>query len=267
MGHSSVMRNQIALCFVLMLSAGVQAQVHLALDEQGWRGIKAHEVKGRHGILIKQKLSFGAYFTTHVDRSWTKGFSSFQGSGVEKYQSIISKEYIERNQTLFFAFEDSSRLKADVHCVNDFKESDLQIRGAAFSLSNITGRKTSGDASTNLYYVQIYTSAQEPPWHLVIDLEMAQRSPATYTTRLARSANEYYVFSPYRRVKNNKGKVVDFTFGFAGFQVKNKTGESLAAVSLVNKGVVYLKDITKEEKFLLAAACAALLLQEQISTD
>ena len=40
-----------------------------------------YHVKGRQGILIKQKLSFGDYSTTHVRRSWTKGHSGRTGIG------------------------------------------------------------------------------------------------------------------------------------------------------------------------------------------
>jgi exoribonuclease II len=38
----------------------------------------------------------------------------------------------------------------------------------------------------------------------------------------------------------------------------------VAAVSLIDKGMIYLAKTSVEERFLLANACAALLLQEQI---
>jgi len=38
----------------------------------------------------------------------------------------------------------------------------------------------------------------------------------------------------------------------------------LAAVSMIDKGVVYLTPLSPEEKILLSGVCAALLLQEQI---
>ena len=53
-------------------------------------------------------------------------------------------------------------------------------------------------------------------------------------------------------------------FGSAGYQITTKEGKPLAAVSLMDKGVVYLTDLNPEEKLLLATALAALLLQEVI---
>jgi hypothetical protein len=53
-------------------------------------------------------------------------------------------------------------------------------------------------------------------------------------------------------------------FGSAGFEIRNKDGKALAAVSMIDNGVVYLSDISPEEKILLSGVCAALLLQEQI---
>jgi len=38
----------------------------------------------------------------------------------------------------------------------------------------------------------------------------------------------------------------------------------VAAVSLIDNGMVYLGRTTPEERFLLANACTALLLQEEI---
>jgi hypothetical protein len=259
---------RIAFVLVALFPVSGFSQVQLALDGPAWSGVKAFDVKGRNGILVKQKLSFGDFFTTSVDRSWTKGKSNFQSAGTStngKFKKIISTEYIDRNQTLFFTFEDSLRNKADVHCVTNFHLNDVTVANSGISLVNIFGG--AGASSSNLFYVQIYTSPEAPPWHMVVDSEATQESPRSYVTKLARSADEFYLISPYRIVKNNKGKVVEMTFGSAGLQFKNKKGESVAAVSLINKGVVYLKDLPESEKFLLSAACAALLLQEQIAPE
>jgi hypothetical protein len=259
---------RIALVLVALFPFFAFSQVQLALEGPEWKGVRPFEVKGRNGIMVKQKLSFGDFYTTSVDRSWTRGKSNFQSVGTSangKYKKLISTEYIDRNQTLFFTFEDSTRNRADVHCVTSFQLNDVTVANSGVSLVNIFGG--AGAASSDLFYVQVYTSAEAPPWHMVVDNEASQTSPRTYVTKLAKNAEEFYLISPYRTVKNKKGKVVEMTFGSAGFQFRNKQGESVAAVSLINKGVVYLKDLPESEKFLLSAACAALLLQEQISAE
>jgi hypothetical protein len=45
----------------------------LALEEEEWKEVKAYPVKGKQGLLLKEKLSFGDYKTLEADRSRTKG--------------------------------------------------------------------------------------------------------------------------------------------------------------------------------------------------
>lgn len=253
-----------SIFFLTLISAN--GQVQLALNGPEWKETTAFEVKGRQGILIKQKLHFGTYFTTSVVRSWTKGQSSFRNNGKgtgSQFRKMISTEYEERNQTMFFTFGDSAQHKADVHCVTNFRLQDINVGNTGISIPRIMGSMPASD----VFYAQIYTTEDGAPWHLVIDNQASQDQPKTYTTRLAKSSEEFYTLSPHRLVKNNKGKVTEMTFGSAGFQIRNRRGEPVAAVCLINKGVVYLKPLPADERFLLAAACAAMLLQEQISPE
>jgi hypothetical protein len=50
--------------------------------------------------------------------------------------------------------------------------------------------------------------------------------------------------------------------GSVGFEFKNREGKVLAAVSMIGNGAVYFGECSDEEKFLLANASAALLLQQ-----
>ena len=50
-------------------------------------------------------------------------------------------------------------------------------------------------------------------------------------------------------------------FGSAGFEIRTKDGEAVAAVSIIDNGVIYLADRDPQERILLASACAALLLR------
>jgi hypothetical protein len=60
------------------------------------------------------------------------------------------------------------------------------------------------------------------------------------------------------------GKSGNILAGSVGFELFDPQGRSVAAVSLVDKGMVFLGKGNATERFLLANACAALLLQEQI---
>ena len=52
--------------------------------------------------------------------------------------------------------------------------------------------------------------------------------------------------------------------GSIGYEFRNEAGEAVAAVTGMNKGMVFLAKLSNEEKFLLANACAAILLQDVI---
>ena len=52
--------------------------------------------------------------------------------------------------------------------------------------------------------------------------------------------------------------------GSIGFEFRNAQGKAVAAVSTINNGMVFLPHVDKEERFLLANACTALLLQDII---
>ena len=83
---------------------------------------------------------------------------------------------------------------------------------------------------------------------------------------LAKGKEDYYTIRPLSRVVNKKGKEGTMPFGSAGFEIRNRAGEPVAAVSLIDKGMIYLKALDAQEQILLATACSALLLQEEIGS-
>ena len=227
-----------------------------------------YEVKGKQGVLVKQKMSFGEYRTNTVNRSWIKGSSSRTGIGYndparQEWVNIISREYVNRNQTIHYEMN-SGDLNSDVYCVARFNAESLEIGRNPNSLLNI-GLEIlgAGGRPSSMYYVQIFTSADGRPWELALDNQQAQGSPKKYTGWLAKSKDEYYTVIPVTKIEGN-GKSGDTFMGAIGFEFRNKEGKTVAAVSLMNKGMVYLGRTTAEERFLLANACTALLLQEVI---
>jgi hypothetical protein len=99
---------------------------------------------------------------------------------------------------------------------------------------------------------------------MVIDNNDAQRQRKNYTGFLALDRHTYYTIKPVYSIRSKKGKSVNTILGSVGFEFRNKDGKPVAAVSLMDQGIVYLDNVSEEERFLLANACAALLLQQQI---
>lgn len=241
----------------------------LGLSDELKNSHDEYPVKGRQGILIKQKLSFGEFATTTVKRSWTRGTSSKEGIGfgsnpyAADYDNIIGIEYINQKQTLSFGLSDGSRHSA-VYCASRFNAEELTVGNNPNSVVNIVlDLLGKGGSSTNNFYVQVYASPTDKPWQLLLDNEASQASAKSYKGVFAKSREEYYTILPVTKLES-KGQLRNMPFGSAGFEIQNRQGKPVAAVSMMNNGVVFLAKNSAEERFLIANLCAALLLQEQI---
>lgn len=249
---------------------GFAQSMKIALEGAEWAGVSEHPVKGRQGILINQKLSFGEYHTLMVDRSWTRGSSVMSGlsQGLptdEDYKKIITSEKVKKKQTLYFALEDSLGNQARAYCISNFSSKNFTVGNNENSPVNIFGDILGiGDTSSSIFYAMLYDAQASHRWHLILDNQLVQTMPKTYVGYLARGKDDYYTIKPLSRVVSKKGKVGTMPFGSAGFEIRNRDGKAMAAVSMIDNGVVYLSDISAEEKMLLSGVCTALLLQEQI---
>jgi len=264
------MKNVLFFVFFIAVQGVVGQSMKIALEGDEWSGVSEHPVKGRQGILINQKLTFGEYHTLLVDRSWTKGSSMAIGlsQGLptdEDYKKLITSEKVKKKQTLYFALADSLGNQARAYCITNFSSKNFTIGNNENSPVNIFGDILGvGDASSNMFYAMFYDAQAGNRWDLILDNQEVQFSPKTYVGYLAKGKDDYYTIKPLSRVVSKKGKVGTMPFGSAGFEIRNKDGKAVAAVSMIDNGVVYLSDISAEEKMLLSGVCAALLLQEQI---
>ncbi|WP_276132549.1 hypothetical protein [Polluticoccus soli] len=214
-------------------------------------------VKGRMGILIKQKLSFGDFHTVSVKRSAIQKWTGYTGM-----PGFIWTEHIEGKQSIKFKLtngEDTSEAIA----ISRIDNTDL-----AFGTTNPNGpvssifRVGTRDQSNN-YSVAIYLNKTETPWELFLDNNEAHMSRQSYTGYVRRD-EVYYTIVPIWTIER-KGKIFNLPFGVAGFEIRNDEDKALAAVSLIDNGVVYLGQLKEQEKLLMANVCAALFLQTNIA--
>jgi hypothetical protein len=219
------------------------------------------DVKGRMGILIKQKLSFGDYHTVKVKRSAIQKWT-----GVNGFPGLIWTEHMKGRQSIHFSLTDDNNT-SEVMAVSNVAANDLLI-GNADRQRRIPGsiislyRQT--EISQNNYSVSIVTQKGEEPWELFLDNTEAQirrKHPAGYLTR----GEEYYTIEPVWQIEKKNGETANMPMGCAGFEIVDKDSNVMAAVSLIDNGKVYLGPGTEAQKFLFANACAALLLQSNIN--
>jgi len=226
-----------------------------------------YAVKGRQGILINQKLSFGEFYTTGIKRSWTNSSSSGFGIGnagasAAQFENLISIEYIKRKQTIQFGLTDG-KVNTSTYCVAKFNSKDLEIGKHPNNVINIgMDLFNIGGWSESTYYVQIYSKEGTRPWEMLIDNQAAQARSKSYTGLLTHSKEQYYTIVPVSQLEKN-GKTGN-ALAAIGFEFRDASGKAVAAVSLIDKGMVFMGKLEAEERLLLANACTALLLQEEI---
>ena len=261
------MRILYSLSFLIMIASCAPFKMSVSDDLK--KSNDEYTVKGKDGILIKQKLSFGEYRTAVVKRSWTSGTSVTRGfgfgyPGTADYTNIISNEYISRKQTIFFSMVDDDNHISEVYCISRFNAKELTVGNRENSVFNLALDVLGKGSKTNShYYVQLYAAENEKPWQMVIDNQASQGEPKTYTGLIAQDRNHYYTIVPVNRLEKN-GKTSSMPFGSIGYEFRDQDGRAVAAVSMMDKGMVFLAKTGTKERFVLANACAALLLQQVI---
>lgn len=239
----------------------------LALEGDEWNSVKEYPVHGKDGIFKKESLTFGEYRTVEVDRSWTKGTEVTSGltQGIptdDFYKKIITTDKIDKKQTLYFTLGDQSGHQSQAYCVTQLKAKDFNIGNSPVSAINLLlDLAGPGVESSNISFSKIYDGVSGDGWELFIDNQASQAQPKKYIGFLAKSNTEYYTVIPASKVKSKKGKVGNMPFGSAGFVIRTKEGQPVAAVSIIDKGVIYLMDTDPVERLLLATACTSLLFR------
>jgi len=263
------MKLIIAMLMILATRMVEAQSMFIALEGEDWQEVKDYPVKGKQGLLTKQKLTFGDYKTVEVNRSWTKGSEVTTGLTVgvptdEFYKKIITTDKISKKQTLYFALRDNDGNQSETYSVSQLNAKDFNIGNSDVSAINLLlDLAGPGIKSSNISYAKIYSGPSSIGWDMFIDNEAAVAQPKKYMGYLAKNDNEFYTITPVTKVKNKKGKAGVMPFGSVGFEIRSKEGEALAAVSLIDNGIIYLKETNPDERLLLASACAALLLRPE----
>lgn len=263
------MKKIISILISIVIVCTNCSPAKMALDTPGWAQHETLTVSGKKGLFSKERMHFGEYRTTAVKRSWIKGSGSHYGLGTgipgnHDYTNIISLNQIRKKQTIRFSLTDEHKNLSEVYCVSKFNATGITVGNNPNSIFNVALDLLLSPVGSNTYYVQLYHQQGERPWEMLIDNDKSQQKPRSYIGYLNYSRDRYYTIHPVYKMENKNGKASNILFGAVGFEFRNSAGKPVAAVSTLNKGVVYLQPLPANERFLLANACAALLMQDMI---
>ena len=228
-------------------------------------------VKGRMGLLINQKLSFGEYQTSKVQRSWTRTDKASMPLRTNVlfwllYDKTLSLESVGKSQNLHFTMASPQGKKSNVYATSLFSSEEILASGNPNSGINVINRIFGAGDSENVFYLQVMLEGQELPWQLMLDNQAAQTHAKSYTGVFALDDNRYYTLVPVTKVASKSGPK-SILMGSVGYEIKNPAGKTVAGISLIDQGQVYFNTSDPEEKFVLANLAAALLLQENLEAQ
>lgn len=266
------MRAYLFLFSAIILFSGCNT-MEPALSVSNSNSLESYAVKGRQGLLIHQKLQFGDYRTSRVERSWTRGGNTrldypFGTVANPDYPNLISMDYVGRDQTFYFQLSDPHGNISDVYGTSSFNSRDLQIGDNPNSIINILQDifgKT--DYAENMFYLQLYINDERRPWQLLLDNHASAAFADKYQGVFALDDTTYFTLKPITSIQGKKGPVEVYSGSSLGFEIFNSSRESVGAVSLTDGGKVYLHTSDPKERFILANLSAALLLQQDVSEE
>ncbi len=260
------MKQLIYIASIIIISSC--SSVKPALTTNGWVNPETHTVKGRQGFTFNQKISFAGFTTSKVNRSWTKGSGyTVTSPFFTDWPGKLQIEFAKRKQTIRFQMSGEGNALSEVTAFAKASWTDLRFGENPNSIINIAADLLQiGDERSNTFAVRIFTDDKTQPWDMLIDQLQVQGNASKYKGVLAKNKEEYYTIHALAHLQNKQGKAAAIPFGASiGFEFRSKNGEPLAAVSLIDNGLVYFNSIiTTQQRFLLANAAAALLLQQEI---
>lgn len=204
---------------------------------------EAYEVKGRHGWQLKQVISFGDYHTGQVKRSWT---SSYRIPFIVTFQGSKAKLRFEQ-----FAPDAES---VQVYAVSRFKSNEIRLAQSFFSYplkyENSFGGVIFNPRDTSVWWDFIVHN---------VDASWGNRSGG-----FARSRDLRHI--DIRGIKKFEGQKIK-NIDVLGFEFL-EDGQVIGAVSIINKGKVWIHaGATTEQKQVISALASALLLRyNQVDT-
>lgn len=239
----------------------------IALTDPVWQNSIGYTVEGRMQTVFQKKpLRFGEFYTTQVKTSWRQSSSTttdLYGRLTERNNKTVGILYEQSKSSRRVSLSNGKGEEALILTFNQLNSSSYLV-GGGVELNFNWMNKALGMPSKmeNAYYVQVYEPDNDKPWELVLDMDAIQMNPKNYAGYFALNEQELYTIRPLRHVMGKNGPV-KVPVGLVGFEISNVAGEPVAAVSIFDKGLVYMQDkLTPRQRFLMADLCAALLLYE-----
>lgn len=236
-------RNRIslaALVFTLITAFFACKPAEVAVDPN--LNATAMPVKGRNGFRIGQVLRYGEFSTDKVRRGWTKGydvpfFVRFQGA----------KEKMSFTQ---FGPEGTA---VEVACISKFKSTEIELVRDYFYIPI---------EYTNFFAGTIVTARNKTPWDFILHNPTGDFLREEASAGFIQKGDQKIEIAAIRGLKGQPEWMKELTVYGHEFRLNGKV---VGAVSMVNKGTVWIDaSLDAETRTVLAAVATGLLLRTNV---
>jgi hypothetical protein len=259
--------NLLLLVAALYLT-GCASTARIALTNSAWQNNAGYPVEGRiQTVFNKKPLRFGEFHTLNVQTSWKRSSSyatDLDGRAVHRNYNTVGMLYDKSHSSRRFILSDSAGHASEVYTFNKLNTANLSLgRGTELNIDWLQKMLGMQSNRENSYYVQVFEPGTSKPWELVLDIDAAGLNAKNYVGYFGLNDDEYFTIKPVTKMMGKNGPM-SIPIGVVGYEISDPDGKAVAAVSLFDKGMVYLAaDLSKADRFLMANLCAALLLYDQ----
>jgi hypothetical protein len=229
-----------SILFILFLASCKSPD--LAISDDLKSNSVAYDVSGRQGWMINQVISFGEFKTSKVKRGWTKSSSwdlPFFGRFNDASEKLEFKQFTPSGES------------AEIYTVAELSEHQIGLFDDAFKLRT--------------HYENVFVGT-------VIINENNYWDFAVHTPEGNLSENKNFGYALSKNgvrieimgLTEIEGKSALINFANFGFEFISN-GRVLGAVSLLNKGKVWLsKSLNKNEELVVSSLASALMLRSEL---
>lgn len=233
----------IGLLTIALLAASCKTSDIKISDDLAGNSSPLH-VKGNGGILINQKISFGDYHTSPIKR----------GLNSRTDYHILGIRHEKASQMVEFTQYMSSGKSADIVGSNNYNNKMFDL---------FKGLQTYADNFTNGFFgVIIPNDRVSPVWQVLIENDNSGTSLKSETddgVAMDDNGNQIDIYGT-KTLSNNNFLTNDAnTFGFELF----RKGKSIAAVSVVGNGKVWIDNNLTEADKIVVASLASILISKR----
>ncbi len=232
----------------LMLALGllvVQAfsqKAQIELDPGFAENTPAMTVKGRNGFQIGQKISFGEFKTGKVRRGWTKG-----------YNVPFRVRFRGAKEKLSFTQFGPDGQQAEVAAISKFKSTEIMTARDYFSIPLDIDNTFAGNISFD---------NGRTDWDFIVYNPNGDFLRDQASAGFIKNSSQQIDIQAIRGLKGQPKWLKELIIYGHEFRIDGKT---VAAVSTLNKGAVWMDPaLDSETKTVIAAVATGLLLRNDV---